>query len=139
MHISDTPPPPGTPAKNIISGPTGAVAPRLTAASASADTAAAASAAGDAALERKKKAADQEKADKQKADHDALTAKNDAIRKDNCARAQSEASALQSGMRMARINANGEREVLDDAGRASELKHAQDAVASSCGPAPAGQ
>ena len=138
MHIGDTPPPPGTPAKDIVSGPSGGLAPRLVAPASAAATPAPASA-GESALDKKKKAAEQEKAEKDKADREALAAKNAAIRKDNCSHAQAYATGLQSGIRMARINANGEREVLDDAARADELKHAQDAVAANCGPAPAGQ
>ena len=144
LHISDTAPPPGTPAKNIISSPPGGVvAPpsSLSPAAAPASTATGdpAAAAAAAALDKKKKAADQAKADQAKADKAELDAKNAAIRKDNCARAQTALAALQSGQRMARFNAQGEREVLDDAARAEETKHAQDAVASSCSPLPAGQ
>jgi hypothetical protein len=145
LHVSDTAPPAGTPAKNIISGPAGGVAPTLTPATASTATTVAAPAANGAAsgaetaLDKKKKAADKERADKEKADRAAVDAKNAAIRQDNCSRAQSARATIQSGQRMARTNANGEREILDDAGRAEELKHTQDAIASNCGAAPAGQ
>ena len=128
MHIGDTPPPPGTPAQNIISGPSAGVGPTLTAPGA----APASAPAGDSTLERRKKLADQEKADKAKADRADLEAKNAAIRRDNCARAQSMLKPLQDGERVARINDKGEREVLDDAGRAAEIKRTQDAVASNC-------
>ena len=153
MHISDKAPPPGTPAKDIISGPPGGVAPPpvLTTASAATRTtttttmttatpaADAAASGGDTALDKKKKAADKERIDKEKADRAALDAKNAAIRKDNCSRAQAAQAAINSGQRMARTLPNGDREMLDDAGRAEELKRTQDAVASNCGPAPAGQ
>jgi len=143
LHISDTAPPAGTPAKNIISGPPNmaVVAPQLTAVvpGASAATPAAASAPAkaastpDTALDKRKKAADQERADKEKADREAQEAKNAAIRKDNCARGKATLAGLQGGQRMARMNAKGEREVLDDAGRAEETKHAQEVVATNCG------
>ncbi len=140
LHISDTPPPPGTPAKNIVSSPAGGVvAPPSSLSPAAAP---ASSATGDpaaAALDKKKKAADQEKADQAKAAKADIDAKNAAIRKENCSRAQSALAALQSGQRMARFNAQGEREVLDDAGRAEETRHAQDAVNSNCSAAPAAQ
>ena len=141
LHISDTAPPPGTPAKNIISGPPGGVAvpSSLSAAPASAPTVDPGASAAASALEKRKKAADQEKADKDKADRAALDARNAAIRKDNCARAQSALATLQSGVRIGRTNAKGEREILDDAGRADEVKHAQEGVAANCGPAPAAQ
>ena len=131
LHIGDTPPPPGTPAKDIMSTPAGGVLTPPAPAPAAATTASAA----DSALDRKKKAADQDKADKAKADRAAIEAKNAAIRKDNCARAQAQLSSLQSGQRIARINAQGEREVLDDAGRASELQRTQDVIANNCGAA----
>ena len=141
MHISDTAPPPGTPAKNIISGPPvgmpqpASLAPATTPAS----TATAAAPAASSALEKKKAAADKEKADQAKADHDAAVAKTEAMRKDNCARGQASLTELQSGLRMARLNDKGEREVLDDSARAAEIKHTQDVIASNCGPLPAGQ
>ena len=146
MHISDTAPPPGTPARNIISGPPGmvpaaptltAVVPGASAPEAAAPAAAKAASPAETALDKKKKAADADRAAKEKADRDALEAKNAAIRKDNCARAQSNLATIQSGVRMARTNANGEREFLDDAARAAETKRAQDAIAANCGAAPA--
>ena len=149
LHISDTAPPTGTPARNVISGPPGGVpaAPVLKATTQSTTgtttttTTAAASAASGAetALDKKKKAADKERADKEKADRAAVDAKNAAIRQDNCSRARSGLAAIQSGQRMAKINDKGEREVLDDAGRAEELKRTQELIASNCGAAPAGQ
>ena len=140
LHISDTAPPPGTPAKNIISSPAGGVVAPPS--SLSPATAPASTATGDpaaAALDKKKKATEQAKADQAKADKAELDAKNAAIRKDNCTRAQSALTALQSGQRIARVNAQGEREFLDDAALAQETKHAQDVVTSNCSPAPAGQ
>ena len=140
MHISDTAPPPGTPAKNIISGPPGGVTPPsslVAATPASAPAVDPSASAAAAALEKKKKAADQEKAEKDKAAHAETEARNAAIRKDNCARAQTALAGLQSGQRIARINDKGEREILDDTARAAETKHAQDAVAANCGAAPA--
>ena len=142
LHISDKAPPPGTPAKDILAAPPGGVLPPPSAlvpkpASAPADTTPAT--ASESALDKKKKAADKEKADKAKADRAAAEAQNAAVRKDNCARAQNSLQTLNSGQRIARMNDKGEREFLDDAGRAAETKHAQDAVAASCGPAPAAQ
>jgi hypothetical protein len=142
LHISDKAPPPGTPAKDILSAPPGGVAPPPAAlipkpASAPADTTA--DAANESALDKKKKAADKDKADKEKADRAAVEAKNAAIRKDNCSRAQNTLQTLNSGQRMARMNDKGEREYIDDATRAAEVKYAQDAIAANCGPAPAGQ
>ena len=41
-------------------------------------------------------------------------------------------ATLESGMRMARVNDKGEREVLDDAQRAAELKRVNAIIASDC-------
>jgi uncharacterized protein DUF4124 len=142
LHISDTAPPVGTPSKNIISAPPGGVVvpSALTAAppaSAARSDAGAAASGAETALDKKKKAADKERADKEATDRAALEAKNNAIRADNCSRARSALTGIQSGQRIARVNANGEREFLDDAARADELKRTQDAIASNCGAAPA--
>ena len=140
LHISDTAPPAGTPAKNIISGPPGGVPPApsaLAPAAAPAASEPAAASSAPSALDKKKMAADKEKAESDRAAKAAADAQNAALRKDNCARAQASLTTLQSGQRMARINDKGEREILDDTARATETKRAQDAVASSCGPLPA--
>ena len=141
LHISDTAPPPGTPAKNIISGPPGGVAvPSSLAAAPSASAPAnPAAASAPSALEKKKAAADQAKADKEKADHVAADAQNAAIRKDNCARAQDALATLQSGQRVATVDSKGERQYMDDDARAGEIKRAQQSVTGNCGAAPAAQ
>jgi len=143
LHISDTAPPPGTPAKNIISSPSGAPLPTVVTTSTSSTSTttatAAAASAPESELDKKKKAADREKAEKDKADRAAVAQKNDAIRLDSCTRATNDAASIQSGVRMATTNAQGERVYLDDAQRAAELRRVQDIMASSCGPAPAPQ
>ena len=82
----------------------------------------------DAELEAKKKKAEDEEAAKKKAEEE-KTAKSKA---ENCERAKSGLATLQSGVRMASVNAKGEREVFDDARRASEGKRAQEIIDSSC-------
>jgi hypothetical protein len=82
----------------------------------------------DKALDDKKKQAEAADAAKQKADE----ARQAAARADNCKRAQGAKATLDSGMRMARVNAQGEREVLDDAQRAAELKRVNEIIAASC-------
>jgi hypothetical protein len=135
IHLSDTPPPSGTPAGNILQRPNGGRMP--VALSASAAAPASGASAPDTDLQRKKKQADREVAEKATADKAALDQKNSEIRRDNCQRAQTQVSALQNGARVTRLNANGEREFLDDAQRAAELKRTQDIAAQSCGAAPA--
>lgn len=82
----------------------------------------------DAELEAKKKKAEDDEAAKKKVEEE----KNAKAKADNCERGKSGLATLQSGIRMASINAKGEREVFDDAKRAAEVKRAQEVVDSSC-------
>ena len=79
-------------------------------------------------VQARKKAAEQEQAAKAKADEDKLAAQ----RADNCRAARGHLTALESGQRIARTNDKGEREVLDDKGRADETRRAREVVASDC-------
>ena len=129
LHISDGPPPADVPEQNIVQRPSGARAP------AAAPTAAAASPAAsgvDSELEKKKARADHEKAEKDTAAKAELDKKNAAVKADNCQRAQAQVKALESGVRIARMDAKGERYYLDDKQRASELQHSQEIVQQSC-------
>lgn len=82
----------------------------------------------DPELEAKKKKADEEEAAKKKAEADKTTA----AKADNCARAKSGLTTLQSGIRMSSVNAKGERIVMDDTARALETKRAQEVIDTSC-------
>jgi hypothetical protein len=129
-QYSDLPPPPGIPDQDILLRPSSGSArrappPPLVAASAAALAAAHAS---DPELEARRKKAEQEVADKKKADD----AKLAAIKAENCTRAREAARNMDSGIRVARANAQGEREILDDAQRAAESKKAHDAMAQDC-------
>jgi hypothetical protein len=137
IHLSDTPPPSSVPAKDILQRGGGGGAPSA-APVAAAPAASGTVAAVDSDLQKKKAKADQEKADKAAADKAALEQKNAAIRAENCQRAQNQAKAIDSGMRIARVNAKGEREYLDDNARAAELKRSQDIIAQNCGGAAPG-
>ena len=132
-QYSDLPPPPGVPEGDILQHPTGATATRRAApvaapASAASATPLAAVRASDPELEARRKKAEQEVVDKKKAED----AKLAATKADNCARAKEQMRTIDSGQRMARINAKGEREVLDDAARAAETRHTRDVMASEC-------
>ena len=137
VHLSDTPPPANVPAKDILQRPVGAAAPAPVAAPAATPAASAVANSVDAELQKKKAAADKEAADKAAADKAALDKKNAAIRADNCQRATQSAKVFESGVRVAKVGANGEREFMDDKTRAAELKRSQDAIAQNCGAAPA--
>lgn len=51
---------------------------------------------------------------------------------DNCARARQGRSTFDSGIRVARINANGEREIMDDGAREAESRRLQSIIDSEC-------
>ena len=128
MQYSDLPPPAGTPDTDILQRPA-PVAPR---AAASAPTAALAPLlvpkSGDPELEAKRKKAEQDEAARKKAEDDRI-----AIAKvDNCSRARLQLKALDDGQRISRINAKGEREYLDDKGRAEEAQRARTVIAADC-------
>jgi hypothetical protein len=131
VHVSDIPPPREVQDKDILQRPN-QVAKRAAAASA-AEPAAAASAAPakpkvDPELEARKTKAEAEQKAKAKADEDKLAAQ----RSENCQRARQHMATLQSGQRLARINAKGEREFLDDTARAQEQQAAQRVIESDC-------
>lgn len=142
LHISDTPPPPGTPAKNVVQRPDGLPALRdnaVNSAPASTPASASSPAAGgiDADLQKKKAKIEHDKADAVAAEKARIDKANAAARADNCRNAQQAARTMQSGQRITQINAQGEREFLDDAQIAAQGKKAQEAVAQNCGsPAP---
>jgi hypothetical protein len=76
---------------------------------------------------RRKKAADE-----QESKNKVQLEKEAALRADNCARAKTHIAALNDGLRMARTNDKGEREILDDKARAEELQRARQVIASDC-------
>lgn len=133
VTASDLPPPRDVPDKDILSRPAARPAPARPAAAASAPASAPAAQAAPAApvdreLEARKKAAEAEKTAKAKADEE----KAGQQRADNCRRARAQVLALENGQRIARVNDKGEREVLDDKGRAEETRRARDVIASDC-------
>ncbi|HZT55902.1 MAG TPA: DUF4124 domain-containing protein [Burkholderiaceae bacterium] len=130
-QYSDLPPPHNVADSDILQRPN--ANSRRAAAAASAASAASAAPppaarASEPELEAKRKKAEQEAADKKKAEE----AKLAATRADNCVRAKDYLRTIDSGQRIARVNAKGEREILDDATRAAEAKRARDVMASDC-------
>jgi len=55
-----------------------------------------------------------------------------AQRRENCGRARAHLASLESGHRIARTNEKGEREILDDRGRADEMRRTREVIASDC-------
>lgn len=137
VQYSDLPPPAGTADQDILTRPSPTMhraAPAMTAAPQPAAASAVASASAprntaDAELEAKRKKAEADAAAKMKADQE----KNAALRADNCTRAKSQMTTLESGIRLAQTNAKtGEREYLDDKQRADETRRTREVIAENC-------
>ena len=130
IHISDIPPPRDIPDKDVLQRPEVTVRKAAPAplAVASAAASAPAKAPVDAELEERRKRTEQEQAARTEADKQ----KAAAVRKDNCQRAREQLATLDSGQRIARVKADGEREILDDSARAAEAKRARELMATEC-------
>ncbi len=130
IHISDTPPPRDIPDKDVLQR--AEIAVRKSAPTPAASVAVAASAPAkppvDAELEERRMRAEQEQAARAEADK----RRADAIRRENCQRAREQLATLDSGQRIARVKADGEREILDDDARANESRRAREVIASDC-------
>jgi len=133
--VSDIPPPRDTPPGNILQRPD----PNdKRAGSAAATPSAAASRPGaapdgdkpkvDPELQARRKQAETDEVVKRKAQEE----KNAAIRAENCQRARGYLNTLDSGVRVARVNNKGEREILDDKARADETVRARKVIESEC-------
>ena len=131
--FSDRPPPADIPDRNIVQRPSGtlrAVAPAPAPASAPAAALPAPPSGQDKELEQRRQQAEAAEAARQKAAQE-LQAK---ARAENCVRARQNKASLDSGIRITRTNAQGEREFLDDAQRAAETRRTQDIIARDCAP-----
>jgi hypothetical protein len=137
--FSDRPPTADIKDKDILKQPggRGRAPANPAAAEATGDTAAAAPAAKpnvpkisgkDAELQAKKKKLEDDEAGKKKAEEEKV-----ALGKaDNCSRAKQGLASFQSGVRIATVNAEGEREVMDDNKRATESGRLQSIVDRDC-------
>ena len=133
VTASDLPPPREIPEKDILQRPgsgqrAAAPAPAASAAPAAPAASGPTAPAADKELEARRRAADAQQKAKQKADEQRAAA----VRAENCSRARTHLATLETGQRMARINAKGEREVIDDATRADEMRRAREVIASDC-------
>lgn len=131
VTASDLPPPREVGEKDILQRPE--QVQRKVAAPAPASAPAAAPAAPakppvDPKLEAKRREASAAEQAKQRADEE----KSAQQRADNCRRARGHLAALETGQRIARMNEKGEREILDDKGRAEEMRRANEVIASDC-------
>ncbi|MBA4176619.1 MAG: DUF4124 domain-containing protein [Leptothrix sp. (in: Bacteria)] len=130
VNASDRPPPLDIPEKDILARPMPEPRRALAAPAASAASAAdpQRAPAVDRELEARRRAVEQEQAAKTKAEEQRAAAQ----RAENCRRARSHLSALESGQRLARVNEKGEREVLDDRARADETRQAREVIGADC-------
>lgn len=144
VTVSDRPPPLDVPASAIVSKPPGADhranAPRTQNAAnpASSESNSAVkpvsavvengSLPKDPALEARRKKAEAEVAEKRQAEEQ----KNAEIQRDNCRRARSNVTTLESGVRLVQNSDKGEREVMDDRARAEEMRRAREIISSNC-------
>jgi hypothetical protein len=134
IQYSDRPPPAGTPEQSILARPSVSrtvatkAADPVSGASAPAPAASAATKQPETELDVKRRKTEEDKAAKQKADEEKM-AKS---RADNCQRARTYLKTLSDGIRVARTNVAGEREILDDKGRADEVQRTQEIVQSNC-------
>ena len=129
LVFSDTPPPPEVSEKQIQKRPSA----KATSLPPAADKAAAVSAqpkpAGrDDALEARKKQIDEAEQARAKAEADRVAQ----VRADNCDRARRAKATRDSGIRIASVNAKGEREILDDKARMAEARRLEDIIRSDC-------
>lgn len=138
VHISDLPPPRDIPDKDVMQRP--AETARRAAATAAVQASAAGASAPapmakpkvDPEIEARRARQEQEQKAKEKANEE----KANSQRAENCQRARQHLATLESGMRIARVNDKGEREILDDKARAEEMQRARQVMASECrGPA----
>src|SRR5690242_1819353 len=112
--FSDKAPPPEIPADKVLRGPKGQrLVPAATTETAAVPTAAAVPelpkpSGKDKALEERRKQAEAAEAEKKKAEQQKVAQ----LREENCNRAKASKANFDSGMRISRTNANGEREIL---------------------------
>lgn len=136
MHASDQPPPRDVADKDVIRRPA-ATKPATVPAAAPASAAAAAAAAArprsasapvDPELAQRRARAEQEAKAKAQADAQRIAAQ----RAENCQRARAHLATLESGTRLVRVDAQGDRIVVEDAVRNREAAEARSVMASDC-------
>ena len=134
VQYSDQPPPSNIPAKNILAKPLAATAPQEPSASA-----AAASAASPPAKEQAQTQAARDLQQKLEQDKRAKEAAQNLqkqieaqARQANCLQAQRQLQTLDSGVRMAEVDPQGNRTYKTDAQRAAQRQQAAAAIAANC-------
>ena len=130
VQYSDRPPPATVPEKDILQRPSGSriAAPAPVPVAADAPAPKASAPAVDKELEAKRKKEEQEQEAKRRAEEERVAKQ----RAENCSRAKNYQQTLDSGVRIARTNDKGEREILDDAGRAQENARNRQIIEADC-------
>ena len=131
-HVSDQPPPRDIPDKAVLQRPAprpaAAVVPPAAPPAAAPSERMAAGERQDPELEQRRSRAEAEAKARALADEQRASAQ----RAENCRRASQHLATLSAGTRLVRSNEQGERVVLDDALRASEMAQARNVMASDC-------
>lgn len=133
--FSDQPPPADIAPNRIIKAPAGRAPAAQAEAPVAVPTSAAPAAAAlpkptgkDPALEKKRKEAEAAEAAKKKAEEEKMAA----AQAENCTRAKASKAGFDSGVRIARTNAKGEKEYLDDKERAAEVARLNQLITRDC-------
>nr|ART35611.1 A79 [uncultured bacterium] len=128
VRYTDTPPPGGVKARTL-----GGAASAAPAASDTPDAAKKDAAKGPLTAAEQEQAFRKRQMEAQKAQEKADLARKDSeAKQENCARAREALATLESGQRISRTNAQGERYYLDDDARAGEMERARAAVRDWC-------
>lgn len=144
--FSDRPPPADIADKNILAQPGAKLPPPTAQTSAPNDAAAEADAATpqdgaqasapasgvDPALQKELDKKQQQAEAAEAAEQKAQEQRQAATRADNCRRARNAVATLESGRRIAQVNEKGEREIMSDTQRQTDLAHARQMVRDNC-------
>lgn len=135
LVFSDRPPPAGVKAESIVRQPGAPAAPRpatIDAGDAKAgvkgETQSAPKTIAEREMEFRKRQQERAEAERKQAEEQAQAAR----RAQECERARGYLRSLEEGHRIARTDAQGNREVLDDAQRAAEIQRMREVVARNC-------
>lgn len=135
LVYSDRPPPAGVKTENIVRQPGARSAPQPPAtgsgevkASAQVETKAGPKTIADREMEFRKRQQERAEAERKQAEEQAQAAR----KAQECERARGYLRSLEEGQRIARTDAQGNREFLDDAQRAAEIQRMREVVARNC-------
>lgn len=131
VQISDRPPPNEVPEKDVLQRPHSARVPMATQAASDAASEAPVPRV-DASLEARKNKAQAEQLAADKAKKDAEAAKRAQAKAENCQRARAYMQGLDTGLRVSRVNEQGQREFLDDNARAAEVARTRENINANC-------